>query len=354
MEKGINNKILFTKPDGISVVVCTYNGISRLEATLQSIFNQKFDVEIAWEVIIIDNASSDGTKEFCIALINKENFTGSFRVLTESKPGLNNARLKGLEESIYNWILFCDDDNHLFENYLEIGFGILSKNESIGVLGGMGLPVFESQKPEWFDQYQHSFAVGKQSHSNGKIASNNPEVYGAGCFFFKPALQKVFNTGFLTIMSDRKGNSLSSGGDVEWCYLIHLLKYEIWFSDELKFYHHMPAARLTWEYYIKLKAGIASGDPLLFPYAFIFKKENASLFFYIIQYLQKLITFLLLYFLYLIKIIFRVKNMTNRTVQLGYIIIKAKAISYSKRGLTSFKHYKALKLLQNKFKLKSN
>jgi len=351
MENRKATESISSKPDGISVVVCTYNGKDKLEATLQSIFQQKTNKELLWEILVIDNASTDGTKDFCIDLRNKLSFTGSFRVLLESNPGLNNARLKGLAESKYNWILFCDDDNHLFDNYLQTGFNIISKNNSIGALGGMGLPIFESEKPEWFDQYYHSYAVGAQNNTNGRIHSKSPEVYGAGCFFYKPALQKVFGTGFQTIMSDRKGKSLSSGGDVEWCYLIHLMHYEIWFSDELKFYHLISADRITWSYYLKLKSGIASGSALLFPYLFTFKNDNVSSTLYLIKYLQKLVTFYFFYFLHFSKMAFRTRTIANRGRELGYLIIKAKAKSYRKNILTSFIHYKAIKLLQDKLKI---
>jgi len=49
--------------DGISVVICCYNSASRLPATLQHIAEQSLDSEILWEIIIVDNASTDNTAE---------------------------------------------------------------------------------------------------------------------------------------------------------------------------------------------------------------------------------------------------------------------------------------------------
>jgi glycosyltransferase involved in cell wall biosynthesis len=338
---------MLSRLDGISVVVCTHNGKERLEATLQSVFQQKTTIELAWEILVIDNASTDGTKDFCIDLKNKYDFGHSFRVVSEFNPGLNNARRKGLAESSFNWVLFCDDDNHLFDNYVQTGFNIISKNKSIGALGGMGLPVFESEKPDWFDQYHYSFAVGTQSNSNGKIQSQNPELYGAGCFFYKPALQKIFATGFQTIMSDRKGTSLSSGGDVEWCYLIHLMKYEIWFSDELKFYHLMTAGRLTWEYYIKLKVGIANGVALIFPYRFYFKSGKQHQIFYFLNYIQRWVIICLTYYQLLIKLVFKPSNTKDRKIILGKQILKANLKSYTQNLFASLKHYNRINTLLN-------
>jgi glycosyltransferase involved in cell wall biosynthesis len=341
------NESMLSRPDGISVVVCTHNGKERLEATLQSIFQQKTTNELAWEILVIDNASTDGTKEFCVDLKNKYNFNQNFRVISELNPGLNNARKKGLSESSFNWVLFCDDDNHLFDNYVQTGFNIISTNNSIGALGGMGLPLFESEKPDWFDQYHYSFAVGAQANSNGKIPSQNPEVYGAGCFFYKPVLQKIFATGFQTIMSDRKGKSLSSGGDVEWCYLIHLMKYEIWFSDDLKFYHLMPAPRLTWDYYIKLKMGIANGAALILSYRFYFKKGSLHQSIYLFNYIQRWVIVCVTYYQLLIKLLFNTSQRKDKKIILAKHILNAKVKSYSNNLFASLQHYKRIKLLLN-------
>lgn len=348
------NETPFTKPDGISVVVCTHNGKERLEATLQSIFQQKTNPDLQWEVLVIDNASTDGTAAFCTALKNKFSFSHSFRVITELNPGLNNARKKGLAVSKYNWILFCDDDNHLFDNYVQTGFNLVAQNKGIGALGGLGLPLFESEKPDWFEEYHHSFAVGVQSDKNGKLSSKNPEVYGAGCFFYKPALQKIFTTGFKTVMSDRKGKSLSSGGDVEWCYLIHLMKYEIWFSDELKFYHLMPAARLNWDYYIKLKIGIANGSALILPYRFYFKNGIMSQSSYLFNYIKLWLLTCATYFLLMIKMSINTGYLKDRKIGLAKNILKAKVKSYSSNLITSLGHYRNIKRLLHNLKVEEN
>ena len=58
-------------PNGISIVICTYNGVCRLGPTLKAIFSLKIDESIPWELIIIDNASTDNTSQFCLNLITE-------------------------------------------------------------------------------------------------------------------------------------------------------------------------------------------------------------------------------------------------------------------------------------------
>lgn len=260
---------------GVSVVVCAFNAINRLKPTLESIVAQQVD-GFDWELIIVDNASTDDTGEFCKNYLNQNAKGIEWYVVNEPKPGLNNARMLGLLTARYHVVLFCDDDNHLSENYIAIGFGLMKAHKAIGALGGNGQPLFEVEKPEWFDKYAHSFAVGPQAEQSGKINEMPAEVYGAGCFFRAEPLKQLFASGFQTIMSDRLGNTLASGGDVEWCYLVQLLGYEVWYDERLTFKHVMTAPRLAWEYYLKLKQGISSGAARLFLYQQFFKNDSVS------------------------------------------------------------------------------
>jgi len=262
---------------GISVVVCTYNGKDRIEPTLNALFLQQVAQEFNWEIIVVDNASTDGTDLYCQELYKTHSFIGQFTVVQEFTPGLNHARLKGLRSAKFDWVLFCDDDNHLFPDYIQTGFTILTEYKAIGVLGGNGIPLLESSKPEWFDRYSHSFAIGAQSTVDGKIGEYPAKVYGAGAFFLKEPLLHLFDKGFTCVMSDRKGTKLSSGGDVEWCYLLQLAGYEIWFDQRLTFLHWMPNTRITWSYYLELKKGITSGSARLFSYYCLLKYPGISL-----------------------------------------------------------------------------
>ena len=109
-ENSFNSKLT----NGISIVICTYNGVSRLGTTLKSIFSLQIVACIDWELIIIDNASNENTSQFCENLIQEYGFIAKSRVVLESRVGCNHARRRGIDEAQYNWLLFCDDDNHLF------------------------------------------------------------------------------------------------------------------------------------------------------------------------------------------------------------------------------------------------
>ena len=74
---------------GISVIICCYNSVERIEPTLQHLYAQKGLPTTEWEVILVDNASTDNTASVATGIW--ESFPGdkpTFKVLTEVTPGL--------------------------------------------------------------------------------------------------------------------------------------------------------------------------------------------------------------------------------------------------------------------------
>ena len=328
---------------GVSIIVCTYNGASRIPTTFEYIFKQIIPKNVSIELILVDNNSTD--KSFAIAneLVQKFNFEDKYSYFLESRQGLNHAVRRGLNESKYNWILLCDDDNHLNENYLQIGYEIIVNNDKIGALGGIGIPLFESVEPKWFEKYSGSYALGSQNDFDGKIEDNCAEIYGAGSFLRKSALQKFYDAGFQTIMSDRSGNKLTSGGDVERCFLIQLAGFEIWYDSRLTFKHLMPSNRLTWDYYLRLKFGIASGDALLSIYKSILNNKNLSNAKFFKIYLSNLIKSILVFIKFKLKSMISPSSYSQELKDLGKVILPAKIKSYANNLFISYRHFIQIK-----------
>ena len=95
-----------TNPD-ISVIVCTYNRADWLREAIESLTKLETD-DFTYEVLVIDNASSDNTPE--VVKQAAENSACTIRYVREAEPGVSFARNRGLEESKATWIAFFDDD----------------------------------------------------------------------------------------------------------------------------------------------------------------------------------------------------------------------------------------------------
>lgn len=324
--------------EGVTIVICTYNGMDKLLQPLHSIIQQKTAID--WELVIIDNASTDATVAFCREIL--EQSTISWRIVSETNPGLNHARMKGIQEATYAIILFCDDDNSLHATYLENGFRIFQKDAKVGAVGGCGIPTFKGEKPEWFDRYSYSFAVGSQANRDGMLHEYPAELYGAGTFFRKAPLLALFNSGFKTLMTDRLGTTLVSGGDVEWCYLIQLLDYKLYYDSQLTFLHEMPEDRMQWKYYLRLKQGISSGVCRLLSYHCLFKNPKAGSLFFWGQWFKGMIFSTLINLKQKSVGFVSKKSKTNEKVLIA-AIWEAKAKAYWRDGWTTFNHFNQLK-----------
>jgi len=259
---------------GISIIISTYNGKKRLPDVLSAISIQKANKIPAIEVLLIDNASTDGTSNFAMEKWNELGSPFEFKIISEPKPGKINAQNTGLENAQYCYVLICDDDNSLFPDYIENGYKLLQQNNQIGALGGRGVAQSEVLIPEWFDEIAYMFACAPQAKKTGDVRPERNVVYGAGMFINMEAFNKARAAGFKYLLPSRIGKSLVTGAeDGEVCWWLRFAGYEIWYAENLIFYHHLPASRLTEEYREKLTNTLQIGFPVGKLYKRVFSGE---------------------------------------------------------------------------------
>lgn len=247
--------------DGVSVVICCFNSSSRLNHTINCLNSQVETTGIQWEVIIVDNASTDNTVEVARNEWIREDV--ELRIIDEPKPGLSNARKKGLDSANFSFVSFIDDDNWVENLWVNKVYNRMKSNPAIGILGGKGKPVFEKEKPPWFDKDQRAFAVGEQSLQSGKV---NHELYGAGLSVRLQAWRNLVESGFDFLLSDRKGIVITSGGDTEICLAVLLSGYDVYYDDSLNFFHFIPGQRLNWKYLVRLYSSFGRSAPIIHIY----------------------------------------------------------------------------------------
>lgn len=228
------------------------------------------ELSFPWEVIVVNNNSTDHTGELAYRLWEDYQGLSCLKVVDEPIPGLSFARERGLRTAQYEYVIFCDDDNWLHENYLSMAYQLMESNERIGVLGGMGQPVYEIPPPAWFYAYIGYYAADAQSALSGDVTDSKGFVYGAGMVIRKSVWKELESNRICTLLSDRKGNSLNSGGDAELCFNVKKLGYKIWYDEQLKFQHFIPRNRISWSYLIRLFRGFGESDIILNLYEYHF------------------------------------------------------------------------------------
>ncbi len=92
----------------ISIVVCTYNRAALLERALQSLVIQQCPPGLEYELIIVDDASTDNTAE----IVREAKRCTDRRVvyIRENGRGISAARNSGVQAARSEWIAFTDDD----------------------------------------------------------------------------------------------------------------------------------------------------------------------------------------------------------------------------------------------------
>lgn len=254
--------------NGISIVVCCYNSRHRLPETLKHIASQKYTGTFPRELILVNNNSTDDTVEVAKSEWKKYRSDLSFSIIDEQTPGLTAARMAGVAVSRYDYIIFCDDDNWFADTFVQKAFTIIQERPDIGALGGQSDAASDGPFPDWWDEYKHSYAVGRQGTTDGDI-SERKYIWGAGLVVRKILLTKIFDQKTPLLLTDRKGKSLSSGGDTEICNRVLLLGYKLYYSEKLFFTHFIPKERLTSEYRINLYNGMSLAFPILEKYSFV-------------------------------------------------------------------------------------
>jgi len=151
-----------------------------------------------------------------------------------------------------------DDDNIPGTNYLAQTKEIFERDESLGAIGGKALPLFETAPPVWLNEFKSSLALRDLGDKSiiEKWENKYPEAapLGAGMAIRKKALQSYIKkvSAQKSIITDRLGTSLSSGGDND--IIIEILKcgWKTGYFPQLILYHIIPKERLSVRYLAQL------------------------------------------------------------------------------------------------------
>lgn len=261
--------------EGVSVVIVTYNGSNRLLPTLTHLAKQK-NIAFDFEIILVDNNSSDGTSEKAQQLWNELKSPFTLRIVSEKQPGTMYARKRGVNESRYRYMLYCDDDNWLNEEYVSTAYHIISQHNQIAAVGGKGIMEYELgfKVPDWMKEYEHNFGTGAQGKQDGDTTNDKGCLYTAGAIIDLKWLDKLYGMGFSSTLTGRDGKTLVAGEDTELMYALRIIGGKLYYSSKMTFKHYMPAARINWEYLKKLWYAFGISDLMLYPYANFFKNRK--------------------------------------------------------------------------------
>ncbi len=265
--------------NGVSVIICSYNGENIITETLNHLMKQQIPDTLNWEVLLVDNRSTDNTAQIAKKHWEDGSCEAPMRILEQPVPGKIQALKKGIIHAQYEFILICDDDNFLDEHYLETAYDIITNNNQIGLLGGFGTAVTEGVLPEWFSRYKEYYGCGRQTDVKEELTDityGQGYAYGAGSVFRRSIFYNILDDMHFRNLSGRKGNNLVGAEDNIMSYLAAIKGHKIWYSDQLKFSHKITKDRLKWDYLLNLSYSNGKSQIHLEPYA-DFKNNKVQL-----------------------------------------------------------------------------
>lgn len=113
----------------VSIILTSYNYAQYLKDTVNSVINQTFK---DWELIIIDDNSTDNSIEIITEFINSDD---RIRLIKNyENQGLSKSVQIGLVAATGEWIAFLESDDQWKENYLEKKFEVAQNYPSCGIL----------------------------------------------------------------------------------------------------------------------------------------------------------------------------------------------------------------------------
>ena len=251
----------------VSVVLCCHNSAARLGPTLEHLLRQDVPPDLAWEVIVVDNASTDDTGRVARSLW-PDNAPAPLRVVPEPRLGLIHARLRGLSAAGYEIVSFLDDDNWVAVDWVRRVAEIMAAAPRVGACGGRTEAVTEITPPSWFADYAAWYAVGRQGENAGDITWSRGRLWGAGLTLRKKAWADLVENGFRSTLTGRSGKQMSAGEDTEICYALRLAGWRLWYDENLMLRHFIPAERLTVGYLTRLRRGFGRQSIGIDPYRF--------------------------------------------------------------------------------------
>ena len=130
----------------LTVIIVTYNRCQSLAKTLESVAGSSLPESVEWEVLVVDNNSTDQTRQ--VVEDFRFSYPGRFRYLREPNPGKSYGLNAGILASRGDILAFIDDDVTVESTWLQNLTAILLSGEWAGA-GGRILLERNFTPPRW-------------------------------------------------------------------------------------------------------------------------------------------------------------------------------------------------------------
>jgi GT2 family glycosyltransferase len=226
-----------------SVVIATFNRAEDLRETLRSLAGLR--PEGGWEVIVVDNNSSDHTRQVVEAAAPR--FPAPLRYLFEREQGRSPALNTGIRHAHGAIIVTTDDDVRVEADWLDCAARGLDR-VGCDYVGGRVLPIWGGPRPAWLPNRggKHWAVIALLDYGAEPIEFGSRVPLGVNMAFRREAFERA---GLLDPDTGRKAGTLLGQEVREWCIRARAAGVRGFYVPEMIVRHIIPASRLNKAYF---------------------------------------------------------------------------------------------------------
>lgn len=227
----------------ISAIICTHNREEYLGAAIDSVLQQDF---YSYEVVVVDNASSDRTREIVAERLSHPRLNYVY----EPTLGLSMARNTGAKEALAPILAYIDDDAVAGPLWLKTIYEAFQSNEKLAIAGGKVTLLWPERliMPKWLSSELEA-NLGAYNLGEAVIYIDRPSLTPRGVNY---SIRRTFleQVGGFNVNLGRIGKNLLSNEEL---YMTQLALQEGWlvaYLPDAIVAHHVAIERLERRWFL--------------------------------------------------------------------------------------------------------
>jgi glucosyl-dolichyl phosphate glucuronosyltransferase len=220
-----------------SIVLCTRNRAELLRGALESILAIDYPAD-RFELVVIDNASTDATPEVVRACAPRASF--SVRYVFEERPGLSIARNRGIREALGQYLFFTDDDELVDRAILREHERVARAYGARAAQGARELQ-FVAGRPEWLH--------GGLAETLGETPALPEGPADVALYGANMCLRRDLFDSFAGFREDLGKGAAGYSEDTELAHRLHAAGEAIVYAPTAKIYHVIGPDRATPQFF---------------------------------------------------------------------------------------------------------
>ena len=274
-----------------TVAIRTYNGAAKLPLVLEQLQLQTNTEAIRWEIVVVDNNSTDNTAEIIQTYQKNWQQSCELRYIFEPNQGAAIARRRAIEEAHGTLIGFLDDDNLPTPTWVAAAYAFGQHHPNAGAYGSRILPNYETEPPQNFHRIAHYLPTMERKDCFRYDSYKRGLPVGAGLVIRRQVWLDHVSSNQIIQGPVGKGFAFK-GEETEALSHIKLANWEIWYNPEMTIVHQIPQWRLEKAYLLNFFRTIGLSQhrfrmlrfkpwqrPLIFPLLLLNDLRKISLYF---------------------------------------------------------------------------